>query len=423
MPERAAHPLTADVAIVGAGPAGSSAAIVAARAGLRTVVVDRARFPRDKCCGDGLTVGALRLLEQLGLDPKTIPSWTPAHEAVVSSPSRRAVLFPLPRGRGQFAAIARREELDTALVDVARTAGATVLDGVAVVGVTQDADDVSLARADNTTIRARYVIAADGMWSPVRGFLGLGPPDYRGEWHAFRQYFRGVSSRAERELMVWFEPDFLPGYAWSFPLGDGRANVGFGIHRGGSYEIGAMKYLWPDILARPHIAAYLGSGAEPESPHKAWPIPARIHEMVLAEGRVLFVGDAVAAPDPMTGEGIGQALATGGWAARAVIRAGRDAPLQARSAYEARVRRELVPDHRLANLLVRALRHRKGARAAVRVASLTPWTRRNFARWLFEDYPRAVLFTPGRWRPGRFTDSGAFVGGSSARNVAATSGS
>ena len=137
---------------------------------------------------------------------------------------------------------------------------------------------------------------------------------------------------------------------------------------------------------------------------------------------MLFVGDAAAATDPMTGEGIGQALATGIWAAEAVVRAGRDAPAAARTAYEQRVRRDLEPDHRLANLLVRALQHRKGARAAVWLASLTPWTRRNFARWLFEDYPRAVLLTPSRWRPGMFSDAGAFVGGSSTRNLAATSG-
>ena len=119
MPQTIVTLRTADIAIVGAGPAGAAAAIVAARAGLETVVVDRAKFPRDKCCGDGLTVGALRLLEQLGLEPDTIPSWTAAHAAIVSSPSHRTVRFPLPVGRGQFAAIARREELDAALVEVA----------------------------------------------------------------------------------------------------------------------------------------------------------------------------------------------------------------------------------------------------------------------------------------------------------------
>ena len=79
-------------------------------------------------------------------------------------------------------------------------------------------------------IAARYVIAADGMWSPVRKAAGLAEPGYLGEWHAFRAYVRDVTGPAADHLYVWFEPDFLPGYAWSFPLPDGRANVGFGVH-------------------------------------------------------------------------------------------------------------------------------------------------------------------------------------------------
>ena len=131
-----------------------------------------------------------------------------------------------------------------------------------------------------TTVATPYVIAADGMWSPTRKLLGVGPADYRGDWHAFRQYFRNVSPRAARELRVWFEPDFLPGYAWSFPVGDGRANVGFGIQRGASYTVGDMKNLWPDVLARPTVRDFLGEHAEPEAPHKAWPIPACVDHMV-----------------------------------------------------------------------------------------------------------------------------------------------
>ncbi len=248
----------ADVAVVGAGPAGTAAATTAARAGLRTILVDRATFPRDKCCGDGLTVGALRLLERLGLDPSTIPSWTPVDHAVVSGPTHRRVLFPLPRGRGLYAAVARRVELDAALVAVARHAGALVVEGNGVIGVHADDRQVVLTLADDTTVGASYVIAADGMWSPTRKLIGVAAPDYRGDWHAFRQYFREVSPLAARELMVWFEPDFLPGYAWSFPLGDGRANVGFGIQRGSSYTVSDMKFLWHDVLARPTVRAFLG---------------------------------------------------------------------------------------------------------------------------------------------------------------------
>lgn len=405
---------TADIVVVGGGPAGAAAAITLARAGRGVIIIDKARFPRDKACGDGLTTGALRLFEQLDLDPTKIPSWTTAADVVVSSPSGRSARFPLPRGQGTFAAIARRTELDAAVLDLARAAGAQVADGHAVTAVEQRADRVVIGAEGLGDIHARYVVAADGMWSPVRKLLGIAPAPtsadagtYLGEWHAFRQYFTDVGPAA-RDLWVWFEPDVLPGYVWSFPLTGGRANVGFGIQRGGTVSTQDMKALWPEILARPRIADVLGPHARPESPHRAWPIPARIDTVTVACGRVLFVGDAAAACDPMTGEGIGQALLTGIRAAEAIEHAGPDEPALACATYGRAVRRELVADHRMSMLLVRALRHRKGARAGVAVADANAWTRRNFARWLFEDEPRAIAVTPRRWHRDFLNRAGAF---------------
>src|SRR3546814_12225134 len=93
-----------DVAVVGGGPAGAAAAIALARAGRRVTVVDKATFPRDKICGDGLTTGALRLLESLGLDPATIPSRQAVADIVLTSQPGRAATFPLHRGQGLSAA-------------------------------------------------------------------------------------------------------------------------------------------------------------------------------------------------------------------------------------------------------------------------------------------------------------------------------
>ena len=496
---RAKHDVdvTIDVAIIGAGPAGCAAAITLARRGLEVTVFDKATFPRDKFCGDGLTVGALRLLEDLGLDPHDVPSWHPVTDVWIRSPGGRDVRFPLPHGPGQFAVVARRRELDAALVDLTRRAGVTVCEGHTLVGATQLTDRVALevesvgggqvavglpaekmiptasagtasaeresasgepagsasyasdshanesvgsepAGGRRSTVEATFVIGADGMWSPLRRRLGLDTPGYRGEWHAFRQYVRNVSPAAARDLWVMFEPDLLPGYFWSFPVGDGDANIGFGIVRGGRVTPHDMKRLWPDLLARPHIQELLGPDAEPEAPHRAWPIPTRIDDVVLADGRVLFVGDAAAAADPMTGEGIGQALATGTWAAEAIITSGghgrrsaggsggrsgtaRSAtgsagasgatdPLAVARRYESVVRREMVADHRFGRLLGDALGSRPGASSAIALGGLTPWTRRNFARWLFEDYPRATVLTPRRWSRSVFASDGAFIG-------------
>ncbi len=393
-----------DLLIIGAGPAGAAAAIEAERSGLEAVTIDKAHFPRDKCCGDGLTAGCLRQLDALGLDPKNVPSWQPVTDVKVAGPNGRVVTFPLPKGNGLFAAITRRSELDAALVARAREVGADIREDVELESVEILDGGTVRAVAGGETFTAKHLIAADGMWSPTRKMLGLTIPDYRGDWHAFRQYFRNVSPAASADLYVWFEEDLLPGYVWSFPLADGSANVGFGIQRDTGHRIQDMKTLWPDILARPHIREIIGVDAEPEGPHKAWPIPARIGHIDLASGPVLFVGDAAAATDPMTGEGIGQAIETGRLAVASIIAA----PDDAAAHYERSLARGMVKDHALAGFLSGILGNRRGAQWSVNIAGTTEWTRRNFARWLFEDYPRAVLGTPRRWSRRVFNRDGAY---------------
>lgn len=406
--------VVADVAVVGGGPAGAAAAITLARAGREVVLFDKARFPRDKCCGDGLTTGALRRLEALGLRPDSVGSWQPVDDVWVRSPTGRTIAFPFPRGHGTFAAVARRVDLDAALLDVARAAGVKVYDGHRVRGARSDpaTDLVELDAEGLGPVVARYAVGADGMWSPLRKALGTpDEPGYLGEWHAFRQYFTNVSAAAASQLWVWFEPDLLPGYAWSFPLGSGRANVGFGIQRAAGSPTRSMAEQWRELLERPHLRAILGEGAVPESPHKAWPIPARLEATSVAGagGRVLFAGDSARGTDPMTGEGIGQALEMGMLAARSITAAGALDPARAAATYERAVRRGLGVDNRLAGVLSRhGIAHRKGVRSALRLADASDWTRRNFARWLFEDYPRALLATPHRWERGVLSRPGAY---------------
>ena len=172
---------------------------------------------------------------------------------------------------------------------------------------------------------ARYAIAADGMWSPVRKSLGVSAPGYLGEWHAFRQYASNVTGPAAERLIVWFEADLLPGYAWSFPFPGNRVNIGFGVLRDGDAGAGHGRPLAGSARARPHVVDALGADFELEGRHTAWPIPARI-DGIAHHGPVLFVGDAAAASDVMTGEGIGQALLTGRLAAKAIIAGGASHP-------------------------------------------------------------------------------------------------
>lgn len=399
-----------DVVVVGAGPAGCAAAIHLRRRGVEVTIVDKATFPRDKFCGDGLTTSALRELADLGLRSSSVESWHDVSEVVVRGPYGRTVVFPLPPD-GVYAAVATRLDLDAALLDLARNEGAKVLEGHAVEAVRHWGSAPVTVIAGGVALEADWVVAADGMWSPTRKLLGVAEPGYLGEWHAFRQYWSGVDGLDPDRLEIAFEADILPGYFWAFPLGDGRANLGFGIARGGKMPTKDMRAAWPDLLRRSHLAELLGPDARPEAPHRAWPIPCDVRHPTAAAGRVLFAGDAVAAADPMTGEGIGQALLTGRLAADVLADSspgsGQGSAPAVRAQYRKRLDAALTADQAMSRLLTRALRHRKGAEIAIAVAGATPWTRRNFARWLFEDYPRAVIVTPRRWRRGMFTGPGA----------------
>ena len=388
-----------DVLIVGAGPAGIAAALTAQQRGLSVCVIDKATFPRDKCCGDGLTTGALRLLQQLGLQPSTVASWKVCRDVVLRSPSGRTVELQLPDD-GQFAAIASRMDLDAALVDHARQRGVLVREGVGFVDITRDGD-YHVTTSDGV-VTARVVIAADGMWSPVRKALQPDRSPYLGEWHALRQYAHNVTGPASDRLYVWFEPDLLPGYAWSFPLADGRVNLGFGILRGATQKVGDMKSLWASVLSRPHIREALGDAAVIDDKVSAWPIPARVTSATLSTGNVLFVGDAARATDVLTGEGIGQALLSGMLAGAAA------ASSTPSHTYEREMRKHFFADHRMSEILGRILSNERLARGALRIIDGGSWRKQKFVRWMFEDEPRASALTPRRWHRGYLSSPGAY---------------
>ena len=383
---------TIDVVVVGAGPAGCAAAITAADRGLSVVLLDKAEFPRDKTCGDGLTANALRLLERLGLSYDEFAATEPelVRETVVVSPAGRRAVLPMPHD-GRVGAVVPRARLDAALVDLARRRGVEIREGHAVEKIVEQDHGVQV-----DDIFARHVVAADGHWSPVRRMLAPDGPRDLGEWHAVRQYFDNV---ADRRLWVAFEKDLLPGYAWVFPLPGGGANVGYTVLRADGRTGRELKDLWPDLLTRPLLREILGPDATPRESVHAWPIPTRYARDRMQLGRVRFAGDSAGVVDPMTGEGIAQAIETGMLAAQAIA---------TRRDYPRLVHRTLGRDLQFAGRLQRLLASPIGARATVRAIDFTPWTRRNFARWMWEDYPRALLATPDRWKRGMFCAPGAW---------------
>ena len=157
----------------------------------------------------------------------TLGSVRPVHETVIVGPDGRTVHLPHPT-TGLHAAVVPRRELDARLLDLAREAGAEVHEGWELAELSLGTTAATARRADGEVLRARWIIGADGHWSRVRGAIGFAAPPRHAEWSAFRQYVSGTDVSA---LWVLFERDLLPGYAWVFPLPDGRANLGFGMLR------------------------------------------------------------------------------------------------------------------------------------------------------------------------------------------------
>ena len=230
-------------------------------------------------------------------------------------------------------------------------------------------DDHVTVGVDGGSVAARYVIAADGCGARCAGRPGRRArlPRRVARLPAVRQRRHRAGRRGS---YVWFDEDFLPGYAWSFPLPDGRANVGFGVPRDGTRHGKDMRAQWAGLLDRPHIrrpsVPGVGRGAADR-----WPIPARADRAVLATGRVLLTGDAAAATDVMTGEGIGQALLTGRLAAEAVLAGGARQPDLVAGRYEHDVRHHLLADHRM-SARPRARPGQPSRRAAPSPSSTTP---------------------------------------------------
>ncbi|MGH3509038.1 MAG: geranylgeranyl reductase family protein, partial [Nocardioidaceae bacterium] len=249
----------ADVIVVGAGPAGSTAAFHLARAGVDVLLLEKSAFPREKVCGDGLTPRAVKQLITLGIDLEA-PGWIRNHGLrIVGGGHHLELPWPELSSFPDYGLVRTRTDFDELLARHAEKAGARLMErttvtgpvfdgdgtgaetgtgaGTRVVGVTaRPVDDRGRKAGDETTYRAPIVIAADGVSARLALALGLHKRDDRPLGVAVRTYYkspRHADDWMESWLELWDgrpgESKLLPGYGWIFGVGDGTANVGLGI--------------------------------------------------------------------------------------------------------------------------------------------------------------------------------------------------
>ncbi|GAA3388020.1 geranylgeranyl reductase family protein [Streptomyces roseoviridis] len=334
MDDLSPHRDSADVIVVGAGPAGCSAAYHLAREGHDVLLLEKATLPRDKICGDGLTPRAVKELVGMGVDV-TGDGWVRTR-GLRAHGSGTTVEMPWPvvASFPDYGLVRARADFDHLLARRAVAAGARLLQGTQVTEPVLDTatgrvTGVVARRGDaSRTYRAPLVVAADGASSRLAVALGLQQRRDRPMGVAVRRYYT-APHRNRDHLEAWLDLEtrdgrgrtYMPfGYAWIFPVGDGAFNVGLGtFHIGRGPEVDHRR-LFREWTARLPSAWHFDED-HATSPLRGAPLPAGLTRRPQYTRGLLLTGDAGGMINPLSGEGIDYAMESGRLTAETVTRA------------------------------------------------------------------------------------------------------
>ena len=353
-------PADYDIAIVGAGPAGTACALALRHAGRRVLLLDKAEFPRDKICGDAIPGHALKALRRLD------PSYTAAlgqleprddvrRSRLVSPAGHRLTLaWKLPTFNSP------RLNFDAALLDLVRTHTATeIQEGATLKEVEITAENVRLRLATGPEITARLVIGCDGANSAVARKLLPAPLDRAHHIAGVRAYYENVAGVETGLTEFFLSSDHLAGYLWVFPVGNGVCNVGLGMlaETVAAHRLDLRQLLPRQLATHPALAGRFAQ-ARMLGPVQGFGLPiggGRVRP--ISGGRFMLCGDAASLIDPLQGHGIDTAIESGVLAAGQAIRCfeSQDFSALKMQEYEAeiahRIGRKLAKSYRLMRFL------------------------------------------------------------------------
>lgn len=309
-----------DVIICGAGPAGITAALAMGKSGLKVAMLDKAVFPRDKTCGDAIAPYIPKVLATIdpayaiafeNFDKKTV-----VNKCRIVAPNKRTLDIKYPEN----GYISRRMDFDNFLFDLTSALpNLTVLENTMVKGVDVTADCVTVYTNTELIIEAKIILGCDGANSVTNKKLTGVKTELNHHSGAVRAYYQNVSGIGEGTFELHFIKDINPGYFWIFPLADNMANVGLGML---SSQVSAKKinlrYEMQRIIETNTYIKERFKNATLTSEIKGFGLPLGSRKVQISGNRFMLCGDAASLIDPVTGEGIGQAMVSGryaGWQA------------------------------------------------------------------------------------------------------------
>lgn len=315
-----------DVLIAGAGPAGSSAAIKLADSGLAVALLDKASFPRDKTCGDALSVDVINQLpmlsEQLPLRFAQLADKIPSYGVRIFSPDHHHVDIPfLAQGKKGCGFVSPRHSFDQLLFQQACSYSNIDVFQDCAVNRVEAGDNEVRVHTNRGSFTAQMIIGADGAHSAVAKSLGKIKVERQHYSAGLRVYYENVASfHKENFIELHFFRGVLPGYLWVFPLAGNRANVGIGML---SSVVAKKKIHLKDTLTallqtHPALKERFKE-AKPLESIKGFGLPLGSKRRPISGDRFLLTGDAAGLIDPFSGEGIANAIRSGRYAAQHVL--------------------------------------------------------------------------------------------------------
>lgn len=356
-----------DVVIIGGGPAGSACAITLADSGLKVALIDKATFPRDKICGDALSIDVVNqmslLSEELAQSFTQLINKIPSYGVKFFSPDHSSLSIPLKQvtAKTRCAYVSPRIDFDNVLFQYAKSLQNIKCYENMPVDEIERTDHGIEVGSKHLQLFAKIVIGADGAHSIVSKKLANIEVDKDHYSAALRVYYEGITGFNDDSLIeLHFFKDIIPGYFWIFPLADNKANVGIGML---SSEVSKrkvnLKLMLQDLIATNPRLKDRFAGARALETVKGFGLPLGSIKRKISGDSFLLTGDAAGLIDPFTGEGIANAIRSGRVAGKHIRECFRQNNFSAtfNRAYDKEIYHKMWKEFKVSRLLQRLARY------------------------------------------------------------------